>query len=100
GSSSVVGAVAGDKYAIGYSGIGAKTDGVRAVPLSAAAGKPPVEANVTHAYDGTYPMSRFLYVYVNLKPGTDLDPLRREFIRYILSKDGQSEVVKQGFFPL
>ncbi len=100
GSSSVVAAVAGDKYAIGYSGIGAKTDGVRAVPLAARADKAPVEARLEHAYDGTYPMSRFLYVYVNQKPGTELDPLRREFLRYVLSKDGQSEVVKEGFFPL
>lgn len=100
GSSSVVGAVAGDKYAIGYSGIGAKTDGVRAVPLAARPDKAPVEAKLEHAYDGTYPMSRFLYVYVNQKPGTELDPLRREFVRYILSKDGQAEVVKEGFFPL
>ena len=100
GSSSVVQAVSSDKFAIGYSGIGAKTDGVRAVPLATAAGKAPVEANMAHAYDGTYPMARLLYVYVNQKPGTELDPLRREFIRYILSKDGQSEVVKEGFFPL
>jgi len=100
GSSSVVQAVSSDKYAIGYSGIGAKTDGVRAVSLAAGPGKPVVAAEMAHAYDGTYPMARFLYVYVNLKPGTELDPLRREFVRFILSKDGQSEVVKEGFFPL
>jgi phosphate transport system substrate-binding protein len=100
GSSSVVQAVSSDKFAIGYSGIGAKTDGVRAVPLSAAAGKAPVSADAAHAYDGTYPMARALLVYVNLKPGTELDPLRREFVRFLLSKDGQSEVLKEGFFPL
>jgi len=100
GQSSVVQAIAEDKYAMGYSGIGAKTDGVRAVSLAGKPDKAPVEANLEHAYDGTYPMSRFLYVYVNLKPGTELDPLRREFVRYMLSKDGQAEVVKEGFFPL
>jgi phosphate transport system substrate-binding protein len=100
GSSAVVQAVSGDKYAMGYSGIAAKTDGVRALALSKAADKPAVTAELARAYDGTYPMARFLYVYVNLKPGTELDPLRREFVRYILSKDGQTEVVKEGFFPL
>jgi phosphate transport system substrate-binding protein len=100
GSSSVVQAIASDKFAIGYSGIGAKTDGVHALALAARADKEPVEARLEHAYDGTYPLARFLYVYLNLKPGTELDPLRREFVRYILSREGQTEVVKEGFFPL
>ena len=100
GSSGVVGAVATDKYAIGYSGIGYRTSDVRAVPLASAEGKPFVEATSANAYSGEYPLSRFLYVYVNQKPGTELDPLRREFIRYMLSKEGQSNVVEKGFYPL
>jgi phosphate transport system substrate-binding protein len=39
-------------------------------------------------------------VYCNRKPGTDLDPLRREFFRYVLSQSGQSDVVAEGYFPL
>ena len=100
GSSSVVQAVATDKYAIGYSGIGYKTADVRAVPLSSGAGKPVVEAEPANAYTGKYPLARFLYVYVNYKPGSQLDPLRREFIRYMFSKQGQSDVVKDGYFPV
>jgi phosphate transport system substrate-binding protein len=100
GSSSVVQAVASDKFAMGYSGIGYKTADVRALPLSSKPEKPAVEAVLANAYSGSYPLSRFLYIYVNLKPGTELDPLRREFLRYVLSQSGQADVVKDGYYPL
>jgi phosphate transport system substrate-binding protein len=100
GSSSVVQGIASDKYAIGYSGIGYKTSDVRAVPLAKDAKSQPVAAEPQNAYSGTYPMARFLYVYVNHKPGTEMDPLRREFIRYMLSQEGQQDVVKDGYYPL
>jgi len=100
GSSAVVNGVAGDKYAIGYSGIGYKTADVREVPLKATAADEPISATPEFAYTGKYPLSRFLYIYVNLKPGVPLDPLRKEFLQYVLSKDGQSDVIKDGYFPL
>lgn len=100
GSSAVVQSVAKDKYAIGYSGIGFVTADVRAVPIAKDAKSKFIEARPENAYTGEYPMARFLYVYVNKKPGTDLDPLRREFLRFVLSKPGQEEVVKAGYFPL
>jgi len=100
GSSSVVQGIAADKYAIGYSGIGYMTADVRAVPLAKDAKSAPVPATPENAYTGTYPMARFLYVYVNYKPGTQIDPLRREFVRYMLSKQGQEDVVKDGYYPL
>jgi phosphate transport system substrate-binding protein len=100
GSSSVVQGVATDKYAIGYSGIGYKTADVKAVPLKGAASDMPVEATPEFAYSGKYPLARFLYVYLNVKPGTELEPLRREFILYVFSKNGQSDVIKDGYFPV
>lgn len=100
GSSSVVQAIASDKYGVGYSGIGYKTADVRAVPIAEKAGAAFVDADPVHAYTGDYPLFRFLQVYVNYKPGSELDPLRREFIRYMFSKEGQSDVVKDGFFPI
>ena len=100
GSSAVVQGVASDRYGIGYSGIGYMTADVRAVPLALDAKSAPVEAKAENAYAGTYPMARFLYVYVNLKPGAQLDPLRREFLRYVLSQKGQADVVKDGYYPL
>ena len=100
GSSAVVQGVATDKFGIGYSGIGYKTADVRAVPLAADAKSKAIEATPENAYKGEYTLSRFLLVYVNMKPGSELDPLRREFLRYVLSKEGQLDVVKDGYFPL
>ena len=99
GSSAVVQGVASDLGGIGYSGIGYKTADVRAVPLSVTSGKP-VPAEPEFGYSGDYPMARFLYVYVNFKPGSDLDPLRREFIKYVFSREGQEAVAKDGFLPV
>ncbi len=102
GSSSVVQGVASDKYGIGYSGIGYKTADVRAVPLSADTGASPtfIEAVPANAYTGEYPLARFLFLAMNFKPGTELAPLQREFITYVFSKDGQMNVVKDGYFPV
>ncbi len=100
GSSAVVQGVASDRGGIGYSGIGYKTADVRAVPLSERDGEPFVPADVAHAYTGEYPLARLLYLYVNKAPNQPLDPLRCEFIRYVLSRDGQMVVVKDGYFPV
>jgi phosphate transport system substrate-binding protein len=100
GSSSVVQAIASDKYAIGYSGIGYKTADVRALPLGREVGAAPIEPKPENAYSGDYPLARMLYVYVNHKPGTNIDPLRGEFVRYMFSRDGQSDVVKDGYLPI
>jgi len=100
GSSSVVQGVASDKYGIGYSGIGYKTADVRAVPIKADANSDAIPATAEYAYTGKYPLARFLYIYVNYKPGTDLDPLRREFLRFVFSKEGQSSVIKDGYYPV
>jgi phosphate transport system substrate-binding protein len=99
GSSAVVQGVAADKYAIGYSGIGYKTADVKAVPLAAKEGKC-FEATSENAYTGEYPLARFLYIYFNKKPGQPLDPLMTEFIKYVLSKEGQQVVIKDGFYPV
>jgi phosphate transport system substrate-binding protein len=100
GSSSVVQGVASDKFGIGYSGIGYKTADVIAVPLAAREGGKFVPATPDYAYTGDYPLARFLYLYVNKKPNEELDPLRREFIKYIFSKQGQEDVLKDGYFPV
>src|SRR5437762_9466065 len=89
GSAAVVQGVTVDRYAAGYSGIGYATAGVRPVPLSEKEGGKCFEADPDNAYAGTYPLARFLYVYVNKAPGKGLDPLTREFVKLILSKDGQ-----------
>jgi len=100
GSSSVVQGVASDKFGIGYSGIGYKTADVIAVPLAERGDSKMVSATPDNAYTGEYPLARFLYLYVNSKPNQQLDPLRREFIKYIFSQQGQEDVVKDGYFPV
>lgn len=100
GSSSVIQAVARDKYAIAYSGIGYKTADVKAVALALDENSPKVPATAEAAYSGEYPLARFLLVYVNRKPGSSVDPLRREFIRYIFSKQGQQDVIRDGYYPV
>jgi phosphate transport system substrate-binding protein len=98
GSSAVVQGVASDLSGIGYSGIGYVTAGVKALPL-ADKGEA-VAPTYENALSGKYPLSRFLFVYVNKKPGQPLDTLTREFLTYVLSKEGQEIVIKDGYFPL
>ncbi|WP_127478099.1 PstS family phosphate ABC transporter substrate-binding protein [Sulfurivermis fontis] len=100
GSASVVQGVTESINGIGYSGIGYITSGVRAVPLAKAEGQPFAPADADHAADGSYPLSRFLYVYVNKHPNRELTPMEREFFKLVLSKQGQEVVVKDGYIPL
>jgi phosphate transport system substrate-binding protein len=100
GSSGVIQAVAGDKFGIGYSGIGYATADVRTVPLAKEDGADFIPAVAENAYNGKYPMWRPLLLVINRDPTKELDPLRREFIKYVLSKQGQEDVVTDGYLPL
>lgn len=100
GSASVVQGVTSDRFAIGYSGIGYVTSGVRAVPLAAREGEPFKEASLQNVLAGNYPLGRYLYLYVNMAPGKPLDPLVREFCKFVFSKEGQEIVIKDGYLPV
>ncbi|MEK7323324.1 MAG: phosphate ABC transporter substrate-binding protein PstS family protein [Pseudomonadota bacterium] len=100
GSASVVQSVTASINGIGYSGIGYKTSGVKAVPLASKEGEELVEATDENVLAGHYPLARFLYVYVNKQPNKPLPPLELEFIEMVLSKTGQQVVVKDGYIPL
>ena len=100
GSSAVIQGIASDKYAIGYSGIAYATADVKTLRLAKDAKAEAFAISAENAYANKYPLTRILYVYVNKKPDADLDPLRREFLRYVLSKQGQEDVVKDGYYPL
>ena len=100
GSSAVVQGVASDKYAIGYSGVGYKTADVRTIPLALEAEEACYDATAEDAYSGNYPLARFLYIYLNKNPNQELDPLAREFIKFVYSKQGQKIVIKDGYYPV
>ncbi len=99
GSASVVQSVTASLNSIGYSGIGYRTSGVKTLAI---AKKPQlfISVNAENAATGKYPLSRFLYIYVNKPPGKPLPPLEHEFLGMILSKPGQEIVVKDGYILL
>lgn len=100
GSASVVQGITEDRFGIGYSGSGYRTSGVRAVPLAETEAGPYYEGTYEQVTAGQYPLSRFLYLYANKAPGKPLDPLPLEFLRMMLSKEGQEVVIKDGYMPL
>jgi phosphate transport system substrate-binding protein len=100
GSAAVVLGVTEDRGGIGYSGIGYSTSGVRAVPIAKDASSEPGAVSAETVYGGKYPVTRFLYVYVNKAPNKPLDPLVKQFLTYVLSQQGQQVTIKDGYFPL
>lgn len=100
GSASVVQGITEDPAGIGYSGIGYLTSGVRILPLAQKEGSPFIAPTQENAMNGSYPLWRHLLIYVNKAPNKPLDPLVKEFIKFVYSKEGQAIVIKDGFFPL
>ncbi len=100
GSASVVQGITEDKFAIGYSGIGYKTSGVKTLALSREKGGECYDGHYENVVSEKYPLSRYLYLYVVNSPTRPLDPLVKEFLKYILSYEGQEVVIKDGYLPL
>lgn len=99
GSSAVVQGVGADQYALGYSGIGYKTSAVRTLPIGEKEGAF-FEANYGNCISGEYPLARFLVIYVNKNPRKPMDTLTKEFLTYVVSKEGQAIVEKDGYYPM
>lgn len=100
GSSAVVQGIASDIYAMGYSGIGYKTSGVKVLALAAKPGGKAYEANPENCLSGDFPLARFLFIYINKDPKKPMDKLTKEFLSFVLSKQGQEVVAKDGYFPM
>jgi phosphate transport system substrate-binding protein len=100
GSASVVQGINEDRFGAGYSGIGYLTSGVKMVPLAAKPGQPFIEPSYENTKNGSYPLWRYLYIYVNQAPGKPLSPIVKEFLKYVYSREGQSDVLKDGYFPI
>jgi phosphate transport system substrate-binding protein len=99
GSSAVVQGVASDLGGIGYSGIGYRTSSVNAIALGASPDAL-FEPTYENCLTGDFPLSRFLYVYVNKNPEKPMDVLTLEFLKFVLSQEGQEVVVKDGYYPM
>lgn len=99
GSASVVQAVAGSLNSIGYASIGFRASGVRLLPLAESGADyiAPTNANVRN---GSYPLSRYLYIYINKAPSQPLEPLTAAFLDRVLSDTGQGLVNLDGYLPL
>lgn len=90
-----------DPYGIAYSGIAKKTPQVKALALAAKEGAPFVQMSLETVADRSYPLTRSLYIYINRAPGKPMDPRVKEFLRYVLSREGQQSVSRQHvFLPL
>lgn len=100
GSASVVQAISVSLNSIGYSGIGYATSGVKSVALAIKPGMSYVEATPANAINGTYPLARYLYIYVNKHPTKPLASMELEFLKLVLSRRGQEMVIKDGYIPL
>ncbi len=100
GTASTVLQVMQDRYAMGYGGIGYETNDVRAIPLAEEENKPFIEPTVATALNGTYPLSRRLYLYVNRSPDKPMPSAVVEFLKFVNSRDGQTAIVRTGFYPM
>lgn len=99
GSASVVQGVSASLNGIGYSGVGYQMSGVKLLPISkeGTAYIKPTTDNIT---SGDYPLTRFLYIYINKPPTEKLKAIEAEFIRYMLSENGQKRVEQDGYIAL
>ncbi len=100
GNASVVLGVTEDKAGVGYSGMGYVTSGVKALPLAGKDGEQAYAPNYENVLSGKYPLGRMLYINIVKEPNKPLPTLIKEFMTYVLSKEGQEVVVKDGFLPL
>jgi len=100
GSASVVVAIAQDRMGIGFSGIGYRTSEVRTIPIASVAGGRFVEPTFQSAMDGSYPLRRSLYLYINRAPKSPVSPAVAEYVKFALSQQGQQSIVAKGYYPL
>ncbi|TWT17487.1 phosphate ABC transporter substrate-binding protein, PhoT family [Luteimonas marina] len=94
----LAGNVAGDRYALGYSGLAYIDAPVRMLPLVEVAGSAAVAPTYENVALATYPLTRLVYFNVNKAPGKPLPPALAEFVRFLLSREGQEVVREHGIF--
>jgi phosphate transport system substrate-binding protein len=99
-SSAVVSAIASNRFAMGYSGMGGNTDLVKPLMISERNGASGIGPSEDNALDGSYPLARYLFIAIHYKPNSRLDPTRREFLKFLYSREGQEIVALDGYLPI
>jgi phosphate transport system substrate-binding protein len=95
GTAAVVNAVAKDKYGIGYGGA-AYGKGIKFAKVKKDANAPGVAPTAESIKDGSYPLTRYLFMYLRSRPTGEL----KQYIDWILSPEGQAVVAQVGYFPV
>lgn len=93
-------ALAADAQGIGFGGFEEGGPGLRALAVAPDAQSLYIDGNATSASNGKYPLTRYMYIRVNRQPGEPLPPAIRQFLRFVLSRDGQEPILSSGYFPL
>ncbi len=97
----IVDALARDRYGMALAGVGTPNPEVKLLAIARGDGGPWIEPTRENILNRTYPFARSVWIYVNRGPGRPLDSKVREFLRYILSREGQQDVAKEGeYLPL
>lgn len=97
----IVDALAADRHGIAISNIRYSHPDVRPLPLSWGEGKPYVEATPATLIERSYPLVRLIPAYVDVAPGKRMAPAQREFLRFLLSREGQRILIEHsGYLPL
>jgi phosphate transport system substrate-binding protein len=89
-----------DQLGIGYAGIGFQASTVRIVPIAPKAGESAVAPTAETAANGSYPLTRSLYLYAKRNPNGELEPEVAEFLRFINSREGQETIARTGVYPI
>jgi phosphate transport system substrate-binding protein len=97
-AAAIMSALARDPDGISFGNASYMTDQVK--PLGLSVDGIQSQFTLSDIASGRYPLQRYLYIYVNRKPGQPLDPLLKEFLRFVLSRQGQSLVGKDQYLPL
>lgn len=100
GAASEILALSRDGLGIGYASIEYQASTVRVLPLAKKTGGPFVEPTAESVADGTYPLSRCLYLYAKINPEAKPEPEVLEFLKFVNSRQGQEIVTKAGAYPL
>ena len=97
---SVIKRVAGSRQSIGFCGLHHINSSVREIALAKQEGEPFRDSSLENLIDGTYPLGRSLYIYINRPPDMPSNPLVSEFGKFVLSGEGQTLAMKSEYVPL